>query len=87
MVVKKTGLGRGLDILLSSAREAEETDLQFKTLPIEHIKPGTYQPRMRMEAESLQELAASLKAQGMIQPVVVRKLADHSYELVAGERR
>lgn len=87
MVVKKTGLGRGLDILLSSAREAEETDLQFKTLPIEHIKPGTYQPRMRMEMESLQELAESLKVQGMIQPVVVRKLADHSYELVAGERR
>ncbi len=88
-MVKKPGLGRGLDVLLSSAREAvsQSDETLLKKLPIEKIKPGAYQPRMQFEAVALQELADSIKAQGMIQPVVVRRLSDGSYELIAGERR
>lgn len=88
-MVKKPGLGRGLDILLSSARgNAEETDdALLKTLPVERIRPGQYQPRTRMDADALQELADSIKAQGLVQPIVVRKLSGGEYELIAGERR
>lgn len=86
--MKKPALGRGLDVLLSSARSSDATvDGVLKTLPVEHIRPGVYQPRTRMDAEALQELADSIKAQGLVQPVVVRKLAVGEYELIAGERR
>lgn len=88
-MVKKPGLGRGLDVLLSSARKsmppADEVVLQ--KLPVEQIQPGTYQPRSQMDAQALQELADSIKAQGLVQPVVVRRLALGGYELIAGERR
>lgn len=88
-MVKKPGLGRGLDILLSSARgNSEQTDdVSLRTLPVERIRPGQYQPRTRMDPDALQELADSIKAQGLVQPVVVRKLGSGEYELVAGERR
>ena len=88
-MVKKPGLGRGLDVLLSSAREAatRPDETLLKKLPVEKIKPGAYQPRMYFDPEALQELADSIKAQGMVQPVVVRRLSDGSYELIAGERR
>lgn len=94
MAVKKTGLGRGLDMLLSSAREASmaaitpETSINhLKHLPIEHIKPGPFQPRHHIDTHKLQELACSIKAQGLVQPVVVRKVGSYEYELIVGERR
>ncbi|MGB5597136.1 MAG: ParB/RepB/Spo0J family partition protein [Thiothrix litoralis] len=88
-MVKKPALGRGLDMLLSSVRgEGEQADdTVLKTLPVERIRPGQYQPRTRMDPDALQELADSIKAQGLVQPVVVRKLGGGEYELVAGERR
>ncbi|MBU0656586.1 MAG: ParB/RepB/Spo0J family partition protein [Gammaproteobacteria bacterium] len=87
--MKKPALGRGLDILLSSARgnNDRQDDTVLKTLPVERIRPGQYQPRTRMDPDALQELADSIKAQGLVQPVVVRKLGGGEYELIAGERR
>lgn len=88
-MVKKPALGRGLDMLLSSARGLSEPsdEVVLKTLAVERIRPGQYQPRTRMNPEALQELADSIKAQGVVQPIVVRKLAAGEYELIAGERR
>ena len=59
----------------------------LKHLPVEFIQPGKYQPRMDMRAETLEELAASIKAQGVMQPIVVRPLSAEKYEIIAGERR
>jgi ParB family chromosome partitioning protein len=60
---------------------------QLKTLPVEFIQPGKYQPRMDMRQETLEELAASIKAQGVMQPIVVRPISSSKYEIIAGERR
>jgi len=89
MVVKKRGLNRGLDALLGEAPSSvkEETQHQLQTLPIEFMQRGRYQPRKDIDPEKLQELADSIKAQGVIQPVVVRKIDPEKYEIVAGERR
>lgn len=88
-MAKKPSLGRGLDILLSSVRgDGEQSDdTVLKQLPVERIRPGQYQPRTRMNPDALQELADSIKAQGLVQPIVVRKLGGGEYELIAGERR
>lgn len=88
---KKRGLGRGLDALLGDAlvnttQEAQNQNTIVE-LPIEQIRPGKYQPRVHFDTEKLQELAASIKSQGLVQPVVVRQIGAHSYELIAGERR
>jgi len=88
---KKRGLGRGLDALLGSD-DADtpaliEQEGELRTLPIQQIQPGKYQPRRHWNNDALDELAASIKAQGLIQPVVVRALGKNSYELIAGERR
>jgi ParB family transcriptional regulator, chromosome partitioning protein len=95
MAAKKRGLGRGLDALLggdgdsatSGAEQAGEQDGELRLLPIQQIQAGKYQPRRHWNDEALDELAASIKAQGLIQPVVVRALGKDSYELIAGERR
>jgi ParB family chromosome partitioning protein len=92
MAVKKRGLNRGLDALLGNVvgkGDQGETgeDHQLQTLPIEHMQRGKYQPRKDMNPEKLQELADSIKAQGIIQPVVVRMVAPEKYEIIAGERR
>ena len=91
---KKRGLGRGLDALLGTGIETDsakpnmlEQEGELRMLPIHHIKPGKYQPRRHWNDEALDELAASIKAQGLIQPVVVRSIGPNSYELIAGERR
>jgi ParB family chromosome partitioning protein len=91
---KKRGLGRGLDALLGTGVESDsakpnvlEQEGELRTLPIHHIQPGKYQPRRHWNDEALDELAASIKAQGLIQPVVVRSIGPNSYELIAGERR
>lgn len=91
-MVKKPGLGKGLDMLLSSANKQADTpnkDEQslLKNIPVEQIQKGEYQPRLKMDAEALQSLADSIKAQGVVQPVVLRKLGRKRYELIAGERR
>lgn len=101
-MARKTGLKRGLDALLTkpktSGKPDEQTTTQaeqvlasgdeLKSLPVEFIQPGKYQPRKDMTDEGLQELADSIRVQGVIQPIVIRPLnkAD-SYEIIAGERR
>ncbi|MDO8812821.1 MAG: ParB/RepB/Spo0J family partition protein [Gallionella sp.] len=79
------GLGRGLDALLSSGKS--EKDEVMRDLNVTLLKPGKYQPRSHMDEASLNDLAASIKAQGIMQPILVRQLADNSYEIIAGERR
>jgi ParB family transcriptional regulator, chromosome partitioning protein len=81
----KGGLGRGLDALLG-ADESERKDA-LGTLPIAAIRPGKYQPRTKMDQAALGELAASIRAQGLMQPVLVRPVEGGSFELIAGERR
>src|SRR5207253_5584879 len=82
---KMKGLGRGLDALLA-ANNAPESQRQ-ETLSVNLLQPGKYQPRTRMDPESLDELAASIKAQGLIQPISVRPVGKGRYEIIAGERR
>lgn len=88
---KKRGLGRGLDALLGGDGDASPSVIaqegELRMLPIQQIQPGKYQPRRHWNDEALDELAASIKAQGVIQPVVVREIGRNSYELIAGERR
>lgn len=86
-MVKKPGLGRGLDMLLSSTTKETNKDTELKNLPVEKISKGEYQPRLSIDPDALQELAESIKAQGLVQPVIVRRLDDGNYELIAGERR
>ena len=90
MSLKKRGLGRGLSELLGGSApepEAPATGERLRTLPIESLQPGKYQPRSHMDPSRLQELADSLRAQGMIQPIVVRPVGRERYEIIAGERR
>ena len=79
------GLGRGLDALLAKDEEAGGDAL--KTVKLEDLQPGKYQPRTRMDQASLEELARSLKAQGVMQPILARPLGKGRYEIIAGERR
>lgn len=103
MSVKKKGLGRGLDALLGGMRDLESgaevgdgeagregeipVALEVTRLPIDLIAHGRYQPRHGFDPESLRDLADSIAAQGVIQPIVVRPVAAGRYEIVAGERR
>lgn len=93
MAVKKRGLGRGLDALLGSAQPATTAekkvtaDTTLQQIPLTHIQPGKYQPRRDMDQASLEELAQSIKAQGIMQPIVLRSVANQGYEIIAGERR
>ena len=82
-MVKKTGLGRGMGALLTVV---EEERGKYFSCPIEEIKPNKGQPRKTFSSEKLEELAASIREKGIIQPLVVRKKGDH-FELIAGERR
>ena len=82
----KRGLGRGLDALLGDNSITEEKE-HLQSLPIEYMQRGKYQPRKDLNPEKLQELADSIKAQGLIQPIVVRRISVEKYEIVAGERR
>ncbi|MBL4661198.1 MAG: ParB/RepB/Spo0J family partition protein [Alcanivoracaceae bacterium] len=92
MTRKKRGLGRGLDALLGTKPQqqpAEDSlaDNSLMELDVDLIKPGKYQPRTKMDMMKLRELADSIKAQGMVQPVIVRCTGKNSYEIIAGERR
>jgi ParB family chromosome partitioning protein len=84
------GLGRGLDALLAGNHENPGEERQ-RGLPVGSMQPGKYQPRTRMDKESLEELAASIRAQGLMQPILVREIGgvagEERFEIVAGERR
>lgn len=95
---KKKRLGRGLEALLGSSEpnieqvgspESGSSAVESvpSSLPIEKMQPGVYQPRTNMDQDSLQELAASISSQGIIQPILVRPIAGDKYEIIAGERR
>lgn len=88
-MVKKTVLGRGLDALLSNkvAIEPPTNQAALKKILLDQIQPGRYQPRQHMDQAALEDLAASIKNQGLIQPIVVRRIELDRYELIAGERR
>jgi len=83
---KPKGLGRGLDALLGGDDSASHTDA-MATLPVASIRVGKYQPRTRMDQQALAELAASIRSQGVMQPLLVRPVGRDQYELIAGERR
>ncbi|WP_159739813.1 ParB/RepB/Spo0J family partition protein [Vibrio atypicus] len=97
--MSKRGLGKGLDALLSTsslAREKQQSALhsqqlssdgELTDLSINSLKPGVYQPRKEMAPEALEELAASIESQGIIQPIVVRQVEHDKFEIIAGERR
>jgi len=100
MVAKKRGLGRGLDALLSDvaaedspyaeqteARQAADKQGDLRQIPLDDIQRGRYQPRRDLEPQALEELANSIRAQGVMQPIVVRPVAEGRYEIIAGERR
>ena len=88
MSIKRRGLGRGLDALLGdSARNTTPSDEAYRELPVHQIERGKYQPRREIRQDALEELAASIRAQGLMQPVVVRVVGQDRYELIAGERR
>jgi ParB family chromosome partitioning protein len=91
MTVKKRGLGRGLDALLGSggsiAHTTGSSEDVLRQLPVEMITRGRYQPRIDIRQESLQELADSIRVQGIVQPILVRSITADRYEIIAGERR
>jgi len=94
---RKRGLGRGLSALLgepvSSAVKSVESDGETgsgrtpQTLPVEHLRPGKYQPRHNFDQAAIDDLAQSIREKGIIQPLIVRQLAEKTYEIIAGERR
>jgi ParB family chromosome partitioning protein len=86
MMTKKPRLGRGLDALLGVYEPAAHKE-ELKQIPLDLLVRGKYQPRTHMDKGALEELAASIKAQGVVQPIVVRSLPTGNYEIIAGERR
>jgi ParB family transcriptional regulator, chromosome partitioning protein len=86
-MVKLKGLGRGLDALLSGDNEDSLKGDVLKMLNVLQMQPGKYQPRSYMDDVALQTLADSIKAQGIMQPILVRQIATDAYEIIAGERR
>jgi ParB family chromosome partitioning protein len=103
MATKRKGLGRGLEALLAGTSnnnaaagaassaddeiQGESRKEELKHVPVELIQRGKYQPRRDMHQEALEELAESIKAQGVLQPIVIRPISSDKYEIVAGERR
>ena len=86
-MIKPKGLGRGLDALLGSADDGAAPRDTLTNLPVGRIRPGKYQPRTKMDQQALAELAASIRSQGLMQPLLVRPVDRDRYELIAGERR
>ncbi len=86
-MVKHKGLGRGLDALLGGDAAEEAAPGALRQLKVGQLQPGKYQPRTRMDQDSLSQLADSIRAQGIMQPIVVREVASERYEIIAGERR
>src|SRR5690348_1801123 len=86
-MIRPKGLGRGLDALLAGADDDERPGESLQTLSVERIRPGKFQPRSKMDAASLAELALSIKEQGVMQPILVRPVDGGRFEIIAGERR
>ena len=100
-MAKKRGLGRGLDALLSGATIEQQmnTDLGpisnndltavdgYQMLEVSKIQRGKYQPRRDLEPQALEDLSNSIRAQGVIQPIIIRPVSADMYEIIAGERR
>jgi ParB family chromosome partitioning protein len=85
-MAKLKGLGRGLDALLGGEDNAAPPQGDLRMMNVSHLAPGKYQPRTQMDSESLQELADSIRAQGLMQPILAREVPG-GYEIIAGERR
>ena len=87
-MARRSGLGKGLSALIPG-EAVGESDSLLRVVPISHIRPNSFQPRRNFDDESMASLASSIKAVGLLQPVLVRELRDEteSYELIAGERR
>jgi ParB family chromosome partitioning protein len=86
-MVKPKGLGRGLDALLGDERPPARDDETLRNLAVDDLQPGKYQPRSHLAEEPLAELAASIRAQGVMQPILARPLPGGRFEIIAGERR
>jgi ParB family chromosome partitioning protein len=86
-MVKPKGLGRGLDALLANDDEALDSEGTQRMLNVAQLQPGKYQPRSHMDETALQTLADSIKNQGIMQPILVREVAEDKFEIIAGERR
>jgi ParB family chromosome partitioning protein len=100
-MAKSKGFGRGLDALLATSKSysdkyneenpaqlaAASENSELQQIPIEFLSPGKYQPRKDMADKALEELASSIRVQGIIQPILVRQLSENKYEIIAGERR
>jgi len=87
VAIKKKGLGRGLEALLGEKAQNENASSEINRLPLTALQAGKYQPRQKMEAGALQELAESIREQGVMQPLLVRLVGAGKYEIIAGERR
>ncbi|SMC75868.1 ParB/RepB/Spo0J family partition protein [Polynucleobacter kasalickyi] len=90
-MIKKKGLGRGLEALLGESLDLGSSSVdsadQIKFINLSDLQRGKYQPRMQMKEGELQELSESIKQQGIMQPLLVRQIAEGKYEIIAGERR
>lgn len=84
--MSKQPLGRGLSALIPEAAKKQTTE-RIVSIPVIDISPSPYQPRIQMNSESLEELSASIKEKGVVQPIIVRSLGNDKYEIIAGERR
>ncbi len=84
---RRSGLGKGLGALIPTEAVVSETNARFQEVPLSSIRPNPHQPRSRFDEESLSSLAASIKEIGILQPLLVRKIGNDEYELIAGERR
>lgn len=87
VAIKKKGLGRGLEALLGEKTQQASPSTDINRLPLTALQAGKYQPRQKMEAGALQELAESIREQGVMQPLLVRLVSPGKYEIIAGERR
>lgn len=86
-MIKQKGLGRGLDALLSGSADVAQMEESLQSIETSKLQPGKYQPRTNMDPVALTELAESIKAQGIMQPILVRPVDEGRYEIIAGERR
>ena len=86
-MARRSGLGKGLGYLIPTTERLQDSDAILRELPISEIVANTFQPRSHFDEEALVSLAASIRAVGVLQPILVRELGEDSYELIAGERR
>ena len=86
-MARRSGLGKGLGSLIPTTERLQDSDAVLRELPLSEIVANTYQPRSHFDEESLVSLSASIRAVGVLQPILVRELGEDSYELIAGERR